>query len=75
MTMTVEVELTDEMIVKYLKESREGLTRDLNDRKNDRISCGIFEYDKKEDIKAIKKLIKALDKVIWYHSVEGVDYD
>lgn len=64
-----------EYIVRYeLLGHYEQMQKDLKRRKNDEGWCAIFSTDKDEDIREIKKTIKALKRVLSFYGAfdEGV---
>ncbi len=68
--MDIDSDTLDELTVDNLKEMRESILESLVERKQDR-GMAIFTTDKDEDIKQLKKLYKAFNRVINYMSVAG----
>lgn len=66
-TLTVEIDYdqADKIVIQNLKSLMEGLEHDYELRKEE--GMAIFEYDKKEDLKILKKHIKAFKTVLKYY--------
>jgi hypothetical protein len=58
------------IVCKELLSIRDGLVNDLEAVKND-TRGRVFDTDKKEDKKMIKKHIKAINLILAYHGVEA----
>lgn len=73
--MKVEVEidweLADIIVTKNLMELLDTMEQDLYSREQG-TSMAIFEHDKKEDIKLMKKHIKAMKLVLKYYTGEDL---
>jgi hypothetical protein len=65
-TVKIDAETVDNIIVEQLFDTRSGLLQDYV-----RGTTGVFDIDPEEDRKQIGELIKALEKVIDWHSVPG----
>lgn len=70
----IKIELEAEALVKLVRENLEdslsSLKDDLRRRKKGHSGYGIYHTDKDEDIKALKKVIKAYQLVLKDYTVE-----
>lgn len=67
----VDWELSDIIVSKNLTELLDIMEHDLDSRKSG-TGMAIFEHDKKEDIKLMKKHIKAIKLVLKYYTGEDL---
>lgn len=58
-----------EIILQSLKDSLEGFRSDYEVRQEGGFPNGVFKKDPNEDLKAIKKHIKACERLIKYYDV------
>jgi len=71
MKLEIPLELQDEIVVTNIKESIDSLKEDLEKRKEG-IGWAVFDNDPKEDVKKIKKMLKAMKKVHNWFSFEQI---
>jgi len=70
-TIDLEYEQVDAIVVDELKKQYIGLKQSLYGRRNGEIEFGVFVSEKKKDITLIKKQLKALRRVLsWNMNVE-----
>lgn len=76
MKLEIDIDMAETLVVPVLKDSLEMLENDLRayDDEEDRF-IAIFSTDRDEDIKMIKKHIKALKRVINWYAVPGDHID
>jgi hypothetical protein len=72
MKLEIDIDTAETLVVPVLKEGLESLERDLFRYENDDDDfIAIFSTDSDEDIKMIKKHIKAFKRVINWYAVPG----
>ena len=65
-TVELDAEAIDQVIVDQLFETRSSLLRDY-----ERGTTGVFDFDPKKERKQLGKLIKSIERVINWYSVPG----
>ena len=65
-TVELDAEALDQVIVDQLFETRSSLLRDYS-----RGTTGVFDFDPKKERKRLGKLIKSIERVINWYSVPG----
>jgi len=71
-TIEMTYDQVDAIIIKELTTILQGLKNDRKKRKNDE-GCGIFDTDKKTDLKKLKEHINALKLILEYYGVKEDD--
>ena len=66
LTVELDYETTDRIVVLDLRDMYDDFCNDLEQRKND-LGCAIFEMDKDQDIKFIKKHLKAMRMILRFY--------
>ena len=66
-TVELEWDAVDSIVVQALKNQYNGLKKDLDRRKNDEETLGIFSNDKEEDIAEIQKHLDSIKTVLSYN--------
>lgn len=70
-TVDLDPEMVDQIIVDQLFETRSALLKDY-----ERGTAKVFSLDPKEDRKQIRKMIRSLERVISWYTVPGsVEFD
>lgn len=65
-TVELDVEAIDQVIVEQLLETRSSLLKDYEFG-----TTGVFDFDPKKERKRLGKLIKSIERVINWYSVPG----
>ena len=66
-TVELEWDAVDGIVVQALKNQYNGLKKDLDRRRNDKETLGIFSNDKEEDIAEIQKHLDSIKTVLSYN--------
>ena len=66
-TVELEWDAVDSIVVQVLKNQYNGLKKDLDRRRNDEETLGIFSNDKEEDIAEIQKHLDSIKTVLSYN--------
>ena len=66
-TVELEWDAVDSIVVQALKNQYNGLKKDLDSRRNDEETLGIFSNDKEEDIAEIQKHLDSIKTVLSYN--------
>jgi hypothetical protein len=74
MLIDIEVEDFEKLMAEELTKAIGYFEGDLKSYKNGGFSCGTFSIDEQEDIRQIKKMVKAMKRVRSWYSVAGT-YD
>jgi len=67
LTVELEWDAVDSIVVQVLKNQYNGLKKDLDSRLNDKETLGIFSNDKEEDIAEIQKHLDSIKTVLSYN--------
>jgi predicted methyltransferase len=67
----VDAELASKFVAEELKYAIECFERDIRANESGEGYLPVFETDPKEDLKAMKKMLKALKRVRTYYTVPG----
>ncbi len=67
LTVELEWDAVDSIVVQALKNQYSSLTRDLERRKDDRETLDIFLPDKEEDIAEIQRHLEAIETILSYN--------
>jgi hypothetical protein len=62
----IDEEQTDRLVLESLQDMHSNMKQDLYQRLNNENSFGVFVSDKKDDIRKMKKHLKALNRIIKY---------
>ena len=68
-TVELDYEAVESLVVQVLKEQYNRLTDELERRKDDRETLGIFLPDKEEDIAEIQRHLDAVETVLSYNMI------
>ena len=68
-TVELEWDAVDSIVVQVLKNQYNGLKKDLDRRRNDKETLGIFSNDKEEDVACIWRHLDSIKTVLSYNMI------